>query len=320
MNLSIVVPVWNDPQGLELRIFNQVVVVDDASDLDCDPSSLGFTGESIGATLLYLRSAKQAGAGAARNLGLERVTSEHVIFFDADDLLDDAFPDVWELHRGATGDACPDFTMFRHADNRVESNEGRRGSFLPEEHLWDLALAGRDVAGLGDSQKSLLAQTINYPWNKIYRTAFLRKEGIRCSETVVHNDILLHWESFLKARHVLATRIIGAQHIVATGKGHLTHRASQERFCVFGVLGHVVLRLRESQYYQAFLVGFVRFVIRVLRWNLGVVEERLREDFTKSIRAFFVGVLGEELNLFSLASPVEAESLGEFLNGWRQSF
>jgi len=327
VNLSIVIPVWNDPQGLAcllekiaaLGVFSEVIVCDDASTEDCNPENLGFSSDKLGADLIFLRSEKQAGAGAARNLGLERVSSDHVIFFDADDMLEDAFPMVWEQHKdGLEGVGCPDFTMFRHTDSRVEKNEGRRGSFLEEEGLWKLVLDGCSSNGLSVAAKTQLVRISNYPWNKIYRTDFLRDNGIRCSETIVHNDILLHWESFLKADHVLASELIGARHIVKTSGEHLTHRGGDERFCVFEVLASTLDRLRKSDQNDSFLVSFMHFVMLLFRWNMGVISEELRPRFKESVRTFFTGVTEPEFALYALDYPEMAYEISGFLLGRRE--
>ena len=92
-DLAIVIPVWNLPEDLvsllsqieALGIFAEVVIADDASDLPCDPASLGFTAKRLGVRrLAYLRADQRGGAGHARNIGLQAVTARNVIFFDAD--------------------------------------------------------------------------------------------------------------------------------------------------------------------------------------------------------------------------------------------
>lgn len=50
-NLAVVIPVWNLPEDLaallgqiaDLGVFSEVIVVDDASDLDCRPEAMGFS-------------------------------------------------------------------------------------------------------------------------------------------------------------------------------------------------------------------------------------------------------------------------------------
>jgi glycosyltransferase involved in cell wall biosynthesis len=97
MNLALVIPVWNDQGGLirllkqaqSLGIFDEIVVVDDGSDPVVEVPELGALKVTV------LRHDQPHGPGVARNRGLERVTSTHVLFFDSDDELTPALADLW---------------------------------------------------------------------------------------------------------------------------------------------------------------------------------------------------------------------------------
>lgn len=180
-DLAIVIPVWNLPEDLtallrqiaEMGIFSQVIISDDGSDLDCCPETIGISQQVIGAQLVYLRSDTQCGAGHARNIGMDAVTADNVIFFDADDRLCDDLSKIWQQHLDANS---PDFTIFRHTDTRIEHAEGRRGTFQTEEAIWESALGQSLFKNLSLTERAELVLISAYPWNKIYRTDFLRKK------------------------------------------------------------------------------------------------------------------------------------------------
>jgi glycosyltransferase involved in cell wall biosynthesis len=84
--VTVVIPVWDEyaaflPRAAESVLSegppSQVIAVDNASSTPL-PSIDGVT---------LVRSADRLSAGAARNLGLERVQSPYVVFLDADDVL-----------------------------------------------------------------------------------------------------------------------------------------------------------------------------------------------------------------------------------------
>jgi glycosyltransferase involved in cell wall biosynthesis len=256
MTLSIIIPVHNDPEGLtrllrqlqDMAVFEQIIVSDDASDVSCCPAELGFDEAAMGVT--YLRSDRQRGAGHARNQAMAAVTSDHVLFFDSDDLLSPGFPALIQSLSQSMQDRAFDFCIFRHIDSRSRADEGVPGPMESDQRLWDALgayQADGQADGLGDSlegsprlleaaEVATLAMVAAYPWNKIYRTGFLRDQNIRCTEIQVHNDIELHWSSFLKAERVFATTQLGCEHFVAENGTRLTNRRGRERLHVFEAL------------------------------------------------------------------------------------
>lgn len=249
--LALVVPVHNDAEGAArlltqaaaTGLFTEAVVVDDGSDPPLDLPAL-----SLPVTLLRNETAR--GGGAARNRGLAAVRAPWLIFVDADDLLAPDLPDLLadlatEVAAGRDFDLC----LFKHADSRVLA-EPRWGQPDWDEIFWERA--GHAVGALAPARPGalpLLAQTANYPWNKVYRTAFLRDHGIGCATTAVHQDIPLHWLSLIAAgdRARVSDRIC-IRHEVALADAparpahpaRLTDRRGEIRFQVFEALDPVV--------------------------------------------------------------------------------
>lgn len=319
-DLAIVIPVWNLPEDLDrllgqvadLGIFAQVVIADDASELDCGPAASPNAARlsAAGVEVLHLRSEVQRGAGHARNRGLRAVTTENVLFFDADDSLGKDLASIWDQHRDAD---CPDFTIFRHSDSRVEESEGRSGTFRGEEVLWDRALSGDGTRLLSLRERADLVMISAYPWNKIYRTGFLRDHDITCSETPVHNDIRLHWLSFLKAGRIQAARGIGAVHIIGDRGHHLTARRGEDRLCLAGIIEELTLRIRETPGHLMMMERFIHFVDTICRWNLRQVEEDLIPAFRRLAVTAYLGFAPDEFRLFARRQPVLADEAVRFL-------
>ena len=317
-DLAIVIPVWNLPEDLafllnqiaDMKVFSEVIVADDGSDLDCNPISLGFSEERLGARLVYMRSDRQRGAGHARNIAFQSVTAEHTLFFDADDHLSENFPLILRQHVAA--DAL-DFTIFRHNDTRIEAAEGRKGTFASEEAWWDEALGGANRKLLSLQERATLSPISAYPWNKIYRSAFLRDNQISCSETPVHNDIRLHWLSFLYAERVQATRRIGAVHVIGDRDHHLTTRRGADRLCLGNIIAELTDQIRRSPGNQILMQRYILFVDNVCRWNLRQVDNHLLPQFTKMAVNTYLGFLPEEFRLYAYREPSRAAAIVELL-------
>ena len=147
MGVTVVIPVWDDyveflPDAIESVRRNEteapIVVVDNASSTPV-PDLEGCR---------VIRSERRISVGAARNLGLEQVSSEYVVFLDADDLLLDAT--LEHLHTRI--DANADLAVCAGSILDGETGERHRG---PRRFV--KRLVGRPhVFALADSIWSLL--------------------------------------------------------------------------------------------------------------------------------------------------------------------
>ncbi|WP_415918881.1 glycosyltransferase family 2 protein [Tateyamaria sp. SN6-1] len=271
-SLGLVIPVLNDHAGLarllrqvqQMGNFDQVVVVDDGSDEPVDIDGADMPDVTI------VRHEKQMGAGIARNHGVKHVTTSHMIFFDSDDLLTDEFPLLWQDLRGRDFDFC----LFRHCDSR-QAARGQWGLTDEDAALWrEAGLGGRAIVSADLHAKVALAQTANYPWNRIWRVQSLTDHGIRFSPTRVHQDVLPHWMGFLRAPDVLVSDRVAAVHFVSLEGQRLTNLRRAARLDVFIPLREILTVLLSVQdaRAEALLPAFWRFAARLLDWVQGNLD------------------------------------------------
>lgn len=316
MELSLIIPVWNDQEGLDrllrqvdhLGVFSDIVIVDDASEPKIGLPALPGLAERI----TLLRCDTQRGAGHARNLGLQHVRGSHVIFFDLDDLFGMDFLRIIDLAREATAAEDDfDFLIFRHDDSRITST-GASGSFPAEERLWQSVGASDALAPLAPEHAAVLCRLSAYPWNKIYSTNFLRAHDIRCTETMVHNDIELHWSSFIAAKRILHSVLIGAEHFVIQDSNRLTNRRSAERLEVFRTFANVLTRLKARSDIGTleFLVPFMRFAQGLMGWVQNNIDEDHHQSLQDKAREFCLSQISrEDMTLIAYRDPALARRL-----------
>lgn len=286
-DLAVVIPVWNDAEGLsrllgqisEIKAVSQVVVVDDASDTPADPTRMGWSDERLGADIVFARNAQQRGAGYARNRGLSKVKASRVIFFDSDDRFT---PDFAQLMADLPRNGF-DFCLFAHADSRV-AHSGGWGPLSGDERLWQRASAFGALTPATSVQIPELIQLSAYPWNKVYRTDFLRESGIRCTEIMVHNDIELHWLSFLRAKRILVSDRVAAVHVVQRQGSRLTNRNGAERLEMFRALDPVAREVAIAG--PEFTLPFAKFIMALFHWATGQLAPEHHEVFADRIRDF----------------------------------
>ena len=272
MKLTLVIPTHNDEDALHRLLYHvswlpelaRVIVVDDGSDPALTRTPLADTLGGDRSRLTLLRHETPQGAGAARNLALDQIDTEHVMFLDADDLPTRELRDVLRDLDGQDFDFC----LFQHHDTLME-RDGVWGQRTFDQELWQAAgLAVGALAPVTPQAAALLCRTANYPWNKIYRTAFLQGHQIRCTEIAVHNDVELHWRSFLHAKQILTSDRIAVIHHVDPAQQRLTNRKGAERLQVFVALNRIAEEIGPHSN-SPFALPFYRFAIGLIDWISG---------------------------------------------------
>ncbi|WP_460272898.1 glycosyltransferase family 2 protein [Celeribacter sp. ULVN23_4] len=279
LDIALVIPVHNDPDGLmrligeakSLALFRQIIVIDDASTAPVLPLS---------GVQIY-RHTDNRGAGTARNTGLDRVDSKYVLFFDADDSLLPALTlllsDLAQL---------PDFDIcqFKYAASE-DLRHAHWGQPEYDERFWaeaGISLSRRQI--LTPIQTRLIAQTANYPWNKICRTDFLRRETIRFMDLPVHNDLAFHWRAFSRAETVVTSDRMCAYHRMGTSNAQLSHRMGPERLALFQALGTVADELSLED--PAWTCAFKRFALPLIAWARARIDPGLIAEFDLKAQRF----------------------------------
>ena len=319
MTLSLIIPVWNDLDGMRrlltqtvtMQVFQQIIISDDASDPPVTPHTIGLPHLADDSRLTWLRSDAQLGAGHARNLALDHVTGDHLIFFDSDDMF---LPEFAHLVTDLTGLEF-DFCIFRHADSRMVA-KGSQSPLAPDDGEWTKAGAMTETPTLLPLKGATrLCRISAYPWNKLYRTAFVRDAGLRCTEIPVHNDLELHWVSFLKADRILTSKRVCCEHFVETGGSRLTNRTSSDRFQVFQALESVLTALDQSPRRLDYLEPFAEFFSRLFPWINDLLEPELKGEFATLVRRFLLARLSVPMfSLIVMRNPAVGARLNRALS------
>lgn len=306
MSLGLVIPVRDDKVALDqllaeavkLGVFDQIVVVDDGS------------AEPVASELAQIiRQDTATGPGPARNIGLAEVGTDHVLFFDSDDMITPQIIPLWRDLAGRDFDFC----LFRHADTR-QIARGRWHQMPNDDALWQLAgMGGQHLTPVTGQAVAWLAQTANYPWNKIYRTGFLGEAGIRFPDLMLHEDIAPHWESFAKASSILASDRVCATHTVSPGGSRMTNFRGRERIGAITSLQEVSARLPAPLH-----LAFQTFTSGLFDWIYYHIDPRWHDELLVSIQRFWQATLGpqEEAQLIH-QDPVLALRIGLQMAGGR---
>lgn len=188
---SIIIPHYNAPHLLQrclksipVREDIQVIVID-----DCSPGFEGYIADYPELSRPYLElysTGTNGGGGKARNVGLQHVKGDWILFADCDDFFVDGFVVFLEKYVNSSFDIV--FFNVRCYDETGKSVRGIK------EKLYDL------YKQRGDERVFRYCYT--EPWGKLFRRSLINDNSIKFEEVIVANDFLFSVKTGYFAREV----------------------------------------------------------------------------------------------------------------------
>ena len=192
-SVSIIVPCYNVASYLGECLDSateqtyediQIIVVDDGSTDETLPM---LRARCASDCRILLIEKNNAGAGAARNTGLEHATGDYVVFIDSDDFL--ARDGIEKLVREAEKTRA-DITMGA----RVKFNS--KGSRIDPAHTYAEYRSGITAAEYGAVWGVIAIH------GKLFRTSFIRKHNLAFPETFAQEDFSFSYIAYRQARRI----------------------------------------------------------------------------------------------------------------------
>ncbi len=137
---------------------------------------------------------ENAGAGAARNTGIDMANGEYMIFLDGDDVFD---AELLEKTVARAIETDADIVAFNFtqtdAQNRYSHRVGIHTEFLDSD---------KETFNYTDCPDRIMTVVNPTPWNKLYRSDFVKKHGLKFEEISSSNDITFAAVSVAKAERI----------------------------------------------------------------------------------------------------------------------
>lgn len=185
--VSVVMPVYNMEEVLAQSIHGlldqtyeniELILVDDGSSDRTLKICESFA--KLDARVKVIRSEKNRGAGAARNLGIREATGDYVYFPDADDRVE---PDAIKTLMEVVEDFACDLVVFGY---RIIDSKGRlKTKIYPNSFLTGEAIRSRYEAHLGMMRTYSIQGAA---WNKLFNLKIIKTHQIEYPILRRHQD------------------------------------------------------------------------------------------------------------------------------------
>lgn len=290
--LSVIIPVYN--AGEYLRECLDSVLAQSLLELEIICVDDGSTDGSAGILKDYAEKDRRvrvlrqenAGAGAARNLGIDSACGEFVAFIDADDWVEKNY--CSELVQCADEHSA-DIVVCRA--QRFDDTTGEPLSsdwMLKEQYLPGKAFTPEDI------KKYIFQFTYGQVWDKLFRRDFLNVNAIRFPEIRAAEDTSFTYISLLSAMRIAVQPSV-LIHYRVNRAGTTSGSFAKYPDAPFTAFSLVYEFLKDSGKYEEYERSFLNWAMEYLVWQVcNMPDKDIRKQYYVELKQRWVPELGLE--------------------------
>ncbi len=263
MKVSVIIPVYNTQQYLAdcLNSFLhqtendiEIICINDTSDDDSLDILKKFAKKD---KRIRYTTIPHAGAGAARNKGIEIAKGEYIYFFDSDDIASIKLLSSAVLRAEKTSADIVVFNGYTFQNDNIQDKKNKDGfnvNAVKRSGLFNNVFSWKDFPN------DIMSIINVVPWNKLYKTEFVKKLPFRFNEISSTNDIAFSALSVAAAERIAVIpdrltyyRINRNDSITSTKKKNLNN--------VKYAINSVIDTAKKFQYYNEIRGAVTKFVL-----------------------------------------------------------
>lgn len=288
--LSVVLTVYNmggclapcldDIKAQTFRDFELICIDDGSTDGSADVLKQA---ESSGAfPSLKLISQENAGPAAARNRGIEAACGAYLMLLDADDRFE---PTLFARMVDAIEQADADMAICRADEFDHDSGKSRptdwtiRTELLPQNS---------SIFAAADSPACPFSAFMGWPWDKIYRTSFIKDRGLRFPDLPNAEDFPFVYQALCQAQSIVVIDEVLIHHRVKRSGSTSNSRLAAPMSFYEGI---EMLKSNLQAYPDAWRKlewGFLNWALNYTCWNIESLPSGTPER-AQLINALFQG-------------------------------
>lgn len=290
--ISVVIPIYNTEQylcqcldsvvGQTLKDI-EIICVDDGS---TDGSSRILAEYAAQDHRIQIITQENAGPGVARNSGLGAAKGAYLIFLDSDDWYEPDFLERMVCRAEETG---ADITVCRSVEF-----DTRTGREQPSEWMLKSKFFPKDIFSPSDIAEHIFQFTYGWPWDKLYRTEFVRQTELRYPALSNSEDLVFVFQSLAIAGHIAVMPAVLVHHRVnrCDSVSNSRHKDPDAPYQAL-----VLLRegLEQRGLYQCFERSFLNWAMEFLVWNVSHMgEPRVQRKYFNKLKKEWLPTMGFE--------------------------
>ena len=208
---------------------------------------------------------KNAGAGAARNVGLDRAAGDYLSFLDADDFFE---PEMLEKAVNAAENWKADYVVFRSdryypAQDRYEAIPWSvRNADLPPY----MPFSYRQLTD------NVFLSFVGWAWDKVFRRSFVMEHHLRFQEQRTTNDMLFVFSALICAKRIGVIQDVLAHQRRGSGDT-LSVTREKSWHCFYDALIALRERLIQENVFWELEKDFINYSLHFCLWHLNSLAE-----------------------------------------------
>jgi len=225
IKLSIIIPHYNSPNLLE-KLLNsipnkneiEVIVIDDRSDNKLKKLNYIINNYPSSNVNFLENYKKNKGAGACRNIGIEKAKGDWILFADADDYFIDGF------YNKVRGYFNSDYEVIFFTPTSIYIDSGKEA----ERHENFVKVLYKYLETKSKKNELYLRYNIANPISKLIKKDFIKKNNLKFDEVIASNDVMFSTKvGYYMNEFTVNTEVI---YCITRNKGSLTVTRNEEVF------------------------------------------------------------------------------------------
>ncbi|AMX02668.1 glycosyltransferase family A protein [Microbulbifer thermotolerans] len=320
--VAVVIPVHNERKRIIEAICSIVdhndasvkfyIADDNSNDNTVEAATDFLTKKSIPFDIFF--DNKKRGAGYRRNQAFEHVIEPYTLFFDADDFVYPGMLD--EALKKAKHD---DSEVLLMKYERVFALNDKKLGMIPEDQVIFERLnkqSANNTSCFSTIKHGYILKLTNYPWNKLIKTDFAKRIGLKFSETPVHNDVLGHWILLMNAERVSILPAAFCAHRVSITANQITNIFDERRLAMLDVFQDLEDYFSSHDNFKySYYHFFVNFKLKLFYWAWQRLDDGLKDDFKSGFSESFKSMTKLDFIRLSEGMPATANKALRFRLG-----
>ena len=290
IKVSVIIPVYNAEKYLRQCLDSicgqtikdiEIICVDDGS-TDSSPEILREYKEKDERVIVVRQ--ENAGAGAARNKGLDLSKGKYLSFLDADDFFE---PDMLEeAFRCAEADKA-DYVVFNSGQYNTEEDEYN----YPKWVFQVAHIPPYTPFTYRQLTRNIFRVFVGWAWDKLYLRDFVIEHGLRFQEQRTSNDLLFVFSALVVAKRISVCRKV-LVHQRRDSSDSLSKTREKSWHCFYDALTALRERIISEGKYKELEKDFINYALHFTLWNYNSLAEPTKSKLYDKLTGGWLEDLG----------------------------